>query len=203
MPHREPARTAVGRARWLTPGAFALAIAALAGIATGPSPAAFQARSPAPLSAPPRPPEGGRRAAAAPPENDHDTVAHLDPALRAALGRATADARRDGVGIVVTSGWRSPAHQRRLFRDAVLRYGSQREARRWVAPPGASRHVSGDAIDVGPARAITWLSRHGARYGLCRTYRNEPWHYELRRDTATGGCPPMFADASHDPRMTP
>ncbi len=61
--------------------------------------------------------------------------------------------------------------------------------------------MSGDAIDLGPADATTWLSEHGAEYGLCRVYRNEPWHFELRPDAADQGCPPLYADPTHDPRM--
>ena len=38
-------------------------------------------------------------------------------------------------------------------------------------------------------------------YGLCRIYGNEPWHYELRPDAVDHGCPPMYADPTHDPRM--
>ena len=48
---------------------------------------------------------------------------------------------------------------------------------------------------------MAWLSRHGAEYGLCRIYRNEPWHYELRPEAIDDGCPSMYADPRHDPRM--
>jgi hypothetical protein len=61
--------------------------------------------------------------------------------------------------------------------------------------------VSGDAVDIGPSRAAAWLAKHGAEYGLCRIYRNEPWHYELRPEAIDGRCPSMYADATHDPRM--
>jgi hypothetical protein len=61
--------------------------------------------------------------------------------------------------------------------------------------------VSGDAVDIGPSDAATWLSEHGAAYGLCQIYGNEPWHYELRPDAVDQGCPPMYADPTHDPRM--
>jgi hypothetical protein len=61
--------------------------------------------------------------------------------------------------------------------------------------------VSGDAVDIGPADATAWLSAHGARYGLCQIYRNEPWHYELRLGAVDDGCPRMYADPTHDPRM--
>jgi hypothetical protein len=61
--------------------------------------------------------------------------------------------------------------------------------------------VSGDAIDIGPLDAMAWLSEHGAKYGLCQIYRNEPWHYELRPKTIDRGCPPKYADTAHDPSL--
>jgi D-alanyl-D-alanine carboxypeptidase len=128
-------------------------------------------------------------------------VAKLDPALRSALRQAATDAADDGVEFVVDSGWRSPKYQEQLLREAVLKYGSQAEASRWVATPGTSAHVSGDAVDIGPADATPWLSAHGAKYGLCRIYGNEPWHFELRREAVGHGCPAMYPDPTHDPRM--
>ena len=120
-------------------------------------------------------------------------VANLDPDLLAALHRAATDS---GFAFVVDSGWRSAEYQEQLFRDAVARYGSRQEAARWVATPDASAHVSGDAVDLGPAAATEWLARHGAAYGLCQIYSNEPWHYELRPDARDNGCPAMYADAT-------
>jgi D-alanyl-D-alanine carboxypeptidase len=128
-------------------------------------------------------------------------VAHLDPALLGALRRAATDASAGGVGFVVDSGWRSRAYQEQLRREAVAKYGSEAEAARWVATATTSAHVSGDAVDLGPAAAAAWLSAHGARYGLCQIYRNEPWHYELRPEAGDHGCPAMYADPTQDPRM--
>ena len=127
-------------------------------------------------------------------------VANLDPDLLGALRRAATDAADDGVGFFVDSGWRSPEYQDQLFREAVSKYGSEEEAARWVATAETSAHVSGDAVDVGPD-ATAWLSGHGAEYGLCQIYGNEPWHYELRPDAIDQGCPPMYADPTQDPRM--
>ena len=107
-------------------------------------------------------------------------MANLDAALLDALRRAATDAAGDGVEVFVDSGWRSPAYQEQLLREAVAKYGSEREAARWVATPNTSAHVSGDAVDIGPADATAWLARHGAGYELCQIYGNEPWHYELR-----------------------
>ena len=130
-------------------------------------------------------------------------VAKLDPALHRALRQAATAAADDGVAFVVTSGWRSPAYQAQLLQEAVAQYGSEEEAARWVATPATSAHVAGDAVDLGPVEATAWLVEHGAAYGLCPIYRNEPWHYELRPAARAAGCPPLYADATHDPRMQP
>jgi D-alanyl-D-alanine carboxypeptidase len=128
-------------------------------------------------------------------------VANLDPELLGALRRAATAAADEGVELFVESGWRSPEYQDQLLREAVSEYGSEEEAARWVATAETSAHVSGDAVDVGPAAAAAWLSAHGARYGVCQIYGNEPWHYELRPEAVDRGCPPMYADPTHDPRL--
>ncbi len=128
-------------------------------------------------------------------------VANLDSLLLKALRQAADDAADDGIDFTVTSGWRSAEHQRQLLRDAISKYGSESEAARWVATPQKSAHVSGDAVDLGHADALSWLSQHGAAYGLCQIYQNEPWHFELRPKAKDQGCPAMYADAAHDPRM--
>ena len=134
-------------------------------------------------------------------DDEIPAVANLKSDLLDALRRAATDAADDGVEFVVGGGWRSPEYQRQLWQEAVSKYGSAREAARWVATPDASAHVSGDAVDIGPSAARVWLSEHGAGYGLCQIYRNEPWHYELRPEAIDHGRPPMYADPSHDPRM--
>jgi len=134
-------------------------------------------------------------------DRDYSAVANLDPALLRALRQAATDATGDGVEFYVDSGWRSPEYQEQLLDEAVSKYGSAKEAARWVATPNTSAHVSGDAVDIGHFDATSWLSKHGARYGLCQIYGNEPWHYELRPDAIDHSCPPMYADPTHDPRM--
>jgi D-alanyl-D-alanine carboxypeptidase len=128
-------------------------------------------------------------------------VANLNPALLRALRRAATDAAAGGVELIVNSGWRSPAYEDQLRRAAIAKYGSEAEAARWVATGTTSPHVSGNAVDIGPAAAAGWLSAHGAAYGLCQIYGNEPWHYELRPSAIAHGCPSMYADATQDPRM--
>ncbi len=130
-------------------------------------------------------------------------IANLDPALLDALQRAANDAAADGLEFRVNSGWRSAALQERMMQDAIVQYGSEAEAARWVATPQTSAHVSGDAVDMGPLPTLDWLAQFGADYGLCQTYANEPWHYELRPDAVTEGCPEMYSDPTEDPRMQP
>jgi D-alanyl-D-alanine carboxypeptidase len=128
-------------------------------------------------------------------------VAKLDSALLGALRQAATDAAGNGVEFYVDSGWRSPAYQQHLLQEAIARYGSEQEATRWVATPGTSAHVAGDAVDIGPSGASSWLSDHGSADGLCQIYANEPWHYELRPEAIANGCPAMYADPTQDPRM--
>ena len=127
-------------------------------------------------------------------------VAKLDADLLGALRRAATDAAPTGSGSPSTAAGASPAYQEQLLHEAISKYGSEAEAARWVATPQTSAHVKGDAVDIGSSGA-TWLSAHGAAYGLCRIYGNEPWHYELRTEAVDHGCPPVYADPTHDPRM--
>jgi D-alanyl-D-alanine carboxypeptidase len=128
-------------------------------------------------------------------------VTNLNADLLRALRRAATRAAKDGVEFFISSGWRSRKYQEELFRQAVSEYGSEKKAARWVATPGTSAHESGNAVDIGPFGAAAWLSRHGAAFGLCQIYRNEPWHYELRPVAIDRGCPRMYADSTQDPRM--
>ncbi|MEV0522121.1 M15 family metallopeptidase [Streptomyces sp. NPDC050439] len=128
-------------------------------------------------------------------------VARLDTELLKALRQAATDAADDGVEVYVNSGWRSADYQNQLLREAIAEYGSEDEAARWVATAATSPHVSGDAADLGRSDATKWLAEHGAEYGLCQIYKNEPWHYELRPEAADHGCPRTYADPTEDPRM--
>ncbi len=119
----------------------------------------------------------------------------LDPALATAYQLAEGQARSEGVTLWITSGFRTWAEQDQLWRDAIVQYGSPEAARRWVLPPQESSHVTGHAIDVGPQPGADWLHANGNRWGLCRMYENEWWHFELA--TLPGEPPPsMLPDAS-------
>jgi len=122
-------------------------------------------------------------------------VSNLERALLQAVQDATDAAAAEGVDIGITSGWRSARLQQALFDQAVVEHGSVEEARRFVLSPELSQHVTGRAVDIAPYDAMDWLSRSGSDYGLCRTYANEAWHFELV--TSRGGeCPEPLADAT-------
>jgi zinc D-Ala-D-Ala carboxypeptidase len=226
MTYSEPARTTTRRVRirWIRVAGLLAVIAAIGALLGNQLPASSTAASPThvlrseehrgalgePDGAPVLPSEHrgalGEADGAVPDgttvfDDGVPGVASLDPALLGALRRAAKDAAGAGVEFLVDSGWRSPEYQERLLQDAVSEYGSVEEAARWVATPETSAHVSGDAIDIGPFDATAWLSEHGAEYGLCQIYGNEPWHYELRPEAIDHGCPAMYADPTQDPRM--
>jgi zinc D-Ala-D-Ala carboxypeptidase len=221
--YSEPARTSTRRIRWIRQAGLLVVIAAIAAALGDRLPASSSSPGAPALLRHEHPGRLGEADRAVVPRSEHrgalgeadgavpdgttvwddavPGVANLDTALLGALRRAATDAAHGGVEFVVDSGWRSPMYQERLLREAISKYGSEAEAIRWVATPNTSAHVSGDAVDIGPSDAAAWLSRHGAEYGLCQIYGNEPWHYELRPEAIDHGCPAVYADPTHDPRM--
>lgn len=95
--------------------------------------------------------------------------ASLTPEMRAAIARAEVALGRS---IPISSGWRSPAAQQRLWdRRAANPYP--------VARPGTSSHERGTAIDV-PLAIAPALARIGPAAGVCRPLpASDPVHFEL------------------------
>ena len=122
-------------------------------------------------------------------------IGRLEPHLLAAIQNAANAASADGITMTITSGWRSPEFQQHLLDDAVQTYGSFDAARQYVQTPAMSKHVIGQAVDVGGVGADQWLIANGSRYGLCQIYANELWHFELATDAA-GVCPPLLPNAA-------
>jgi LAS superfamily LD-carboxypeptidase LdcB len=136
---------------------------------------------------------GGR--ALTPFDVQNPAIGRLDPALLSAIQSAATAASDQGITMTITSGWRSPQFQQRLLDEAVQTYGSLAAARQYVQTPGMSKHVTGEAVDVGGTGADQWLIANGSRFGLCQIYANELWHFELATD-ATGGCPGLLPNAA-------
>lgn len=92
----------------------------------------------------------------------------------------------------ITSGYRSPEHQERIFRSRYTTVGPTRLDRRGVnwngqrwyrhsgavtAPPGRSNHQRGLAIDHDPWSTAA-MRGVAARFGLRYPMSYEPWHVE-------------------------
>jgi LAS superfamily LD-carboxypeptidase LdcB len=121
-----------------------------------------------------------------------------EPGQTFRLTAATADAFRKlrdaglaaGHKIWISSGYRSPEHQTKLFSRSVLKYGSEAAARKWVAK--FSEHATGQTVDFDlgipnsseNARsgafqrlpAWQWLSVAAPDHGWT-PYPAEPWHW--------------------------
>ncbi len=121
----------------------------------------------------------------------------LDSNLRYRFLAAQAAAKKEGVSLEITSGYRSLSRQKYLFAQAIKKYGSYEKAARWVAPAEVSHHPLGLAIDVNYPKDQTsakWLEINGYKFGLCRIFKNEWWHFEP--NIAPGWkCPKMLRDA--------
>lgn len=109
-----------------------------------------------------------------------DLTGLTDDAVAAFTAARTEALWRHGQLIGLTSGYRDPLVQQRLFDEEVRRSGSLASARMLVLPPAESSHVKGIALDVRPTEGARWLEKHGARYSLYRIYDNEWWHFEHR-----------------------
>ena len=123
----------------------------------------------------------------------------LVPKMNSRFKAAKLAAKKNGHSLNLTSGYRSYSRQKYLFQRAVKKHGSEAAASKWVLPPGKSNHPWGIAIDInygaGGAKgkkAAAWLEKNGYKYGLCRRYENEWWHFE-----------PLVAPGTKCPKMEP
>jgi hypothetical protein len=105
----------------------------------------------------------------------------MRPDVALAFDRMAAAAARDGISLIVVSGYRSDAEQAALF--------AQHPDPKWVAPPGKSLHRLGTELDLGPPSAYGWLYSHSRQFGFIKRYAWEPWHfgYTLNPGTASVG----------------
>jgi len=123
----------------------------------------------------------------------------IDKQLMYRFKAAQAAAKKDGQTLYIASGFRTLARQKVLFAQAVKKYGSEKEASKWVAPPLISHHPWGIALDINyPDEPVGagWLEVHGWKFGLCRVFENEWWHFEPV--IAPGWkCPALVPDATY------
>jgi hypothetical protein len=126
-----------------------------------------------------------------------EDVFELNSKVRTRFLAAQAQAELEGVDIYISSGYRSKERQLVLFNEAVKKYKTVEEASKWVLPPDLSHHPKGIALDVNyPMGQLgaQWLEVNGYKFGLCRVYENEWWHFEP--SVAPGQqCPALVANA--------
>lgn len=199
-PHPPRRRYARGRRAAAVAGAVGLTGVLLAGCATGTTtdgPSPSKAALPVHASGVGPDPATTPATHAEPPAKPHDAsgTKGLDPELQRRFDAARAAAAKSGLSLTITSGRRTVAQQKALIDEAVAEHGSVAEAHKFVLPPGRSAHVTGTAIDVGGQKAAAWLAEHETTFGLCRTYANEWWHFELVGAIGET-CPAMHPDSS-------
>ena len=116
-----------------------------------------------------------------------DSFTGLDPEFAASVYGMVQDAHEAGIPLQITSAYRSPEVQARLYENALAKYGSPEAARKWVAPPGRSKHNSGEAVDFAldgslireaDSEAAQWIAANAAKYGLSVPMSWEPWQVE-------------------------
>lgn len=116
-----------------------------------------------------------------------------------AFNRMKADAKLQGVQLVLISGFRSISDQTKLFQKQIQKRGSKEAASKLSAPPGYSEHHTGYALDIGDGKqpsldlkfqfessqAYSWLINNAYRYGFELSFPKnniqrvsfEPWHW--------------------------
>jgi hypothetical protein len=129
-----------------------------------------------------------------------DSFSRLNPDYASRVAQLVQAAERElgPRALTITSAYRSPELQAKMFRDAVAKYGSEKAARKWVAPPGRSKHNAGLAVDFGDAngrllrdansREAKWIKENAARFGLDVPMSWEPWQVELAGARMDGGA---------------
>ena len=125
---------------------------------------------------------------------------HVTTATRDAFAAMASAALEAGVQLEVNSGFRSYRYQRQLVEERLARGLSFEDAVRWVAPPGYSEHITGQAIDFVPTSrsfartaAYQWLRENAHAFCFSESYPEkgpggfswEPWHWRYE-ECATG-----------------
>ena len=99
---------------------------------------------------------------------------------------------KDGVHLLVESGYRSENYQRKIFKRMLREGRTFDDIVRYVAPPGYSQHMFGTAVDFYPSNwrfaetdQYTWLQENAHRFHFEQTYPEfnklkipwEAWHW--------------------------
>lgn len=146
--------------------------------------------------------------------NDFYLLNRNDLSLRVpveiALRKMASAAKKDGINLVVSSTYRSYDYQKNLYERNVRQLGKA-VADRESAPPGASQHQLGVAVDFGSitdefaqTKQGQWLAANAGNYGWSLSfpdgyedvtgYRWECWHYRYIGERAVEFQRKWFSD---------
>ena len=121
----------------------------------------------------------------------------LAPATATAWTALSGAAAREGVTLLLISGFRSVAHQRQIVERKLAEGKTIAEILRVNAAPGYSEHHTGRAVDIGTpgcpplseefegTAAFAWLTQRAGEFGFRLSYPRdnphgviyEPWHW--------------------------
>lgn len=111
-----------------------------------------------------------------------------------AFEKMAKDAEKEGLGLVINSGYRSYQDQVDICNSYKELYG-ENYVQKYVAQPGYSEHQTGLAFDIGStsskifaqSKEYEWMQENAYKYGFILRFpkkyenitgfRNEPWHY--------------------------
>ena len=127
-----------------------------------------------------------------------------------AVRKMASAAKKEGINLVVSSTYRSYDYQKNLYERNVRQLGKE-VADRESAPPGASQHQLGVAVDFGSitddfaqTKQGRWLAENAGDYGWSLSfpdgyedvtgYRWECWHYRYIGVTAVEFQKKWFSD---------
>ena len=123
---------------------------------------------------------------------------YITAATRDAFVEMAAAASLDNVELVVDSGYRSVAYQKRIYQRKMDEGDDFYDIARGVAPPGYSEHMLGTTIDLVPSKwtfsgtaAEKWLNENAADFAFIQSYPQksdrgftwEPWHWKYIGDS--------------------
>jgi len=142
-----------------------------------------------------------------------DSFTGLQPEFATSVYQMVQDAQDQGIPLQITSAYRSPEVQARLYEAALKKYGSPEAARKWVAPPGNSQHNFGTAVDLAVNNSLIrdadspearWIAQNAPNYGLDVPMSWEPWQVEQAgaRGAPQGGTQMARPPVSGTPTMS-
>jgi D-alanyl-D-alanine carboxypeptidase len=126
-------------------------------------------------------------------------VQRLTPAAAAKWQQMVDAAAKDGIRLLIVSGYRSFAYQADLIKNKLEKGQTIEEILKVNAAPGYSQHHTGEAIDIATpgsrplteefetSDAFAWLTKNAETHDFSMTYPRdnacgiiyEPWHWAL------------------------